>query len=125
MHVGRHEGRIVERAHPQETLVFAEVVDQVVAPQRDLALRAARNALPTSAGRVSRKFLDLAGQENDAIGFDERVDRVGAAGLPLTIVAVARVHNHRFGGHAVAHRATGATAFAKGGIMRHWVLHHC
>src|SRR5262249_59483381 len=49
-----------------------------------------------------------AGEQRDAVGFDQGVDHEGAAGLPLTIAAVAAVHEHRWRGEPIPHRGAGA-----------------
>src|SRR5690606_39312547 len=65
--------------------------------------------------RVEQCLLDPAGPDDDAIGFDQRVHRVGTAGLALAQAAVAGVDDHRGGAHAIAHGTTGASTFGECG----------
>jgi hypothetical protein len=54
---------------------------------------------------------DLALQQLHAISFDHGIERERASGFTLAPAAMTTVNEHWLRRHAVAHRATGATAF--------------
>src|SRR5215217_751661 len=106
VHVRRDIGRIVERPAPDE----AHLPRAVFAEERDLTLRAAEDPLDAAVVswhadrlRRSRDFLQ-------AVGLDEQVEDEGAAGLALTVQAVAAVNDHRFRRQPVPNRAARAAA---------------
>src|SRR5271166_4152058 len=99
---------LVERADPDEAQLPTAAV---VAPDRDLAVRAAVDGLRRSAFGGDRNRLRLAREPLDTIRLDQRVDDEGAAGLPLAFPAVAAVDEHRLRLEPVSHPAAGAAAF--------------
>ena len=114
MDVGRQAVRLVERADAHEAHRVAGA--GVVAPQRDAALRAARDLLALAAVRRRVDDVGLAVQQAHAVGLDHRVERERRAGLALAPAAMAAVHEQRLARHAVAHRAAGAAALERESI---------
>ncbi len=108
VHVGPDRVRPVQRRDPQEAELRTAAV---VAPDGDLADRAAVDVVRAAALGGHRDRHRLAGEDLDAIRLDQRVDREGAAGVPLAVGAVAAVHEHRVRGQPVADRAAVAGAF--------------
>src|SRR5271166_98644 len=110
MDVRRQRGGYVERADADE----ADALDAaIVAKDRDLARRAAMNDMrPAAVGR-NRNGLRLAREHLDPVGLDQRVDDEGAAGLPLAVLAVAAVHEHRLRTEPTANGAAGAAALER------------
>src|SRR5271166_1517631 len=110
MDVRRQRGGFVERADPDE----AEALDAaIVAKDRDLARWAAMNDMrPAAVGR-NRNGLRLAREHLDPVGLDQRVDDEGAAGLPLAVLAVSAVHEHRLRTEPVANGAASAAALER------------
>lgn len=113
VHVRGHAFRLVQRSNTQEAQMVVLVVDQVIAPERDLAFVAAGNALSAPAGRVEEKCFDLAELDDDPIRLYQCVDRVGGAGLSLAQATVAGVDDQGRRGHVVPDGTAGASAFAK------------
>src|ERR1700710_1301658 len=103
---GRQRGRLVERADADEAHDFAAAI---ITPQRGLAFGAARDDV-RAAGIGGRGDIFGLALYGDPIGFDERVDDEGGAGLALAILAMAAVHEHRRGGEGVTDGAAGAAA---------------
>jgi hypothetical protein len=58
-------------------------------------------------------FVRFAREIFDARGFDQRIDGEGAAGLVLTIQAMAAMRKHRPRCEPIAHRAARAAAFKR------------
>src|SRR5262249_24841590 len=83
----------------------------IVAPDRDLADRAARDALALAAGRGRIDDLRLGLEVLDPVELVHRIDRVHAAGLALAPRAVAGVHDHRLAVHPITDISAGAAAF--------------
>src|SRR5208337_4325208 len=110
MDVRRQRGGFVERADPDE----AEALDAaIVAKDRDLARRAAMNDMrPAAVGR-NRNGLRLAREHLDPVGLDQRIDDEGAASLPLAVLAVAAVNEHRLRTEPIANGAAGAAALER------------
>ena len=69
---------------------------RVVAPDRYLAVGAARDPLPFAAGGRRLDELRLGLQVFDAVRFVERIERVSGAGLALTPGAMAGMNDQRF-----------------------------
>ena len=107
VNVRRHARRVVERAGADEQDARA----RVAAVDRDLARRAAEDPLllAAAAGYVDRRR--LAGQQLDAVGFDQRVDDERAAGLPLAVEAVTAVREERVRRQPIPNLSAGAAAF--------------
>src|SRR5262245_9813941 len=106
MDVGRALIRIVKCSHPHKAYGFSGT--RIVAPKRDVALRAARDLLALSA--VGRRQHDLwgSGQELDPVCFDHRIDDERRAGLPLAPPAMTAVYEQGFACHPIANVATRA-----------------
>jgi hypothetical protein len=100
--------RVVERPAANESHLGA----RVLAEDRDLAGRAAEDALnaPVVARSVDR--LRIVGEEFDPVRLDEEVDDERAPGLPLAVKAVAAVNEERVGRQPVPNRSTGTASFA-------------
>lgn len=114
VNVGRAGAGVVEGADADEADGAWRVA--VVAPEDDLAARAAAGdlAVPAIAGELG--LLDFAGSEGDVGCFDQRVEGEGRSGFALAPSAVAAVHEHRRGGEFVLHVA--ASAAARKGVAR-------
>src|ERR1041385_529102 len=69
-------------------------------------------------GRL-RKPAGVAVEDVHAIGFDQRVEHEGRARLPLAILAVTAMHEHRLVREPVFYRTAGAGT----GKACHYVLH--
>ena len=108
MDVRRQAIRLIQRTDPNK----ADRIPRpgIIAPQRDMAHRAAADLLALAA--VGRRIDDFhfALQQHHPGGFDHGVERKRRPGLPLAPAAMAAVHEQRLAGHAVAHRAAGAAA---------------
>lgn len=89
--VRRDGGRIIERPAADE----AHVGMAVLAEDGHLAVAAAKD--PLNAAVVAREVEGLrrACEERDALTFDDEVDHERAAGLALTVQAVAAMNEHR------------------------------
>jgi hypothetical protein len=83
--------------------------------ERRLARRTAPDRLHRAVVARNVDGLRLAGEQFHAVGLNQHVDDERAAGLPLTVQAVAAVHEERFGRQAVADGPTRAAAFLKAG----------
>jgi hypothetical protein len=90
--VGRQIRWLVERAHAHEG---ESLNAAVMAPEGNLAGRAAMNDMRSPALGRNRDPLRLAEEALDPVGLDQRVEHEGAAGLPLTVLAMAAVDKHR------------------------------
>ena len=112
--VGRKVVRRVERAHADEAQLR---IAAVVAPQRDAAGRAARDALALAA--VGRRVDEVGrpAQQLHAVGLDQRVERERRARLALAPAAVAAVHVHGPRMQPVAHGTAAATPIE--GLVAH------
>ena len=93
MDVGRQAVRLVECTHAHEADRVSS--PSIVAPQREVAGRAAQDLLPLPLF-VGVTITDgLPATRSDAIRFNHRVERERCAGLALTPSAVAAVHEQR------------------------------
>src|SRR5581483_9239713 len=81
-----------------------------MAPQGDMALEAAHDRLAVAAGgwRIHNHGLS---RDLQIGGLDDGVDDKAAAGLALAPAAMAAMHDHGFGHHAIAHCPAITTAF--------------
>src|SRR5215470_11823746 len=109
MDVRRTEIGVIHRAHAHEADRGAGL--RVVAPDGDLAGRAARDLLAASAGRWSVDDLGLVGEVDDAVRLVERVERVYRSRLSLAPTAMAGVDDERRAAQSIAQFATRASAF--------------
>src|SRR5262245_55058284 len=105
VHVRRQRRRIVERADADEA---QRGQPAVFAPDRRATIRAAIDQVRAPAIGGHRHGTGIAREQHDAAGLDQGVDHEGAAGLPLTIAAVAAVHEHRWRGEPIPHCGAGA-----------------
>src|SRR4051794_2083582 len=104
--VGRDPRWIVERSRAHEP----HLRPPVLAEDRDLARRAAEDALGAA---VVPRHVDrwwVAGEHFDAIVLDQHVDDERAARLPLTVAAVTAVNEERVRRQPVANAPAGAAA---------------
>jgi hypothetical protein len=87
--VRRDIGRIVERPAPYE----AHLRRAVLAEDRNLTVRTPEDSLP--AAIVARRVDGLRRSRDDmhTVGLDQQIDDEGAAGLALTVQAVAAMMN--------------------------------
>ena len=83
----------------------------VVAPNRDAAVGTARDLLALAAVGRRIDHFDLALQQRHAISFDHGIERKRASGFTLAPAAMTAMNEQRLRRHAVAHRATGTSAF--------------
>src|SRR5262249_1627576 len=111
MDVGRAAVGIVHAADPHEPHGCAGAC--VIAPHRNLAFRAARDALAFAAGGRRVDDLRLACRVHDAVGLIHRVERVRRSSLALAPAAMAGMDDHRLAGEAIADVAAGAAAFGE------------
>src|SRR5690606_33135830 len=100
---------LVERAHAHEADRVAGA--RVAAPDRDAALRAARDHLALAALGWREHDFRLFGERDDPIGLDQRIERERGAALALAPAAVAAVDEQRRALEAIADRPAGAAAF--------------
>src|SRR5690606_3327410 len=106
--VGREAGRLVERADTNEAELRPH--RRIVAPQGDPAARASQEGLGPAAGARHRDGLGKTGQRLDAVGFDQGVEREGAAAQALAFAAVTGM-DEEGAAHPEANLAAGAAAF--------------
>src|SRR5262249_45792943 len=110
MGIGRWAlARIVHGADADEAHRGARA--RIVAPDRDLAVRATRNALALAAGRGRVDDLRLGDEMLDPVELVQRIKRVHGAGLALAPGAVAGMHDHRLAVQPIANVSAGAAAF--------------
>src|SRR4051812_20410370 len=83
-----------------------------MAPEREPAVRAARDRLPHAALGRRIDELGLRREPREALGFDQRVERKGGAGFALAPAAMAAVDEKRRALQPVADCAAVAAAFA-------------
>src|SRR5262249_6783061 len=84
---------------------------RIVAPDRDLADRAARDALALAAGRGRINDLGLGLEMLDPVKLVHRIERMRGAGLALAPAAVAGVPDHRPAGQPIADIPARASSF--------------
>src|SRR5271165_1635774 len=82
-----------------------------MAPDRRFAGGAAVNVMRASAVGRNRDGLGLALELLDPVGLDQRVDHEGAPRLPLTVLAMAAMDEHRPRRQPIAHSSARAAAF--------------
>src|ERR1043166_5911802 len=109
MDVGRTRIGIIHRPDAHEADGGAGL--RIVAPNGDLAGRAACDLLAASARRGGIDDLGLAGEVDDPVRLVERIERVHRPGLALAPPAMAGVDDQRRAAQAIAQFATGASAF--------------
>src|SRR6185437_13665915 len=109
MNIRRTPARIVHGADAQEAHGGTGL--RVVAPHRNLANGAARDALALAARRRRVDNFGLGLEMLDAIGFIQRIPRMRRAGLALAPGAVAGVNDQRLAIKPVADMSAGASAF--------------
>ena len=91
----------------------------IVAPESDLAFRAADNSLSSAAGRWYCDFCPAPLQQFYPIGFNKCIHRKCRTGLSLAMVAVAAMNDYWPRGQFVAHVTASAATFASIGL-RHY-----
>ena len=64
-----------------------------------------------AAGGRHRDGLEAAAMLHDPVGLDQCVDDEGASRLPLAVMTMTAMDEHRRGGEPVAHRPARAAAF--------------
>lgn len=106
MHIGRECGRLIERAHAHEAQLLAPAI---IAPERGLAFGTAMDDVRTPAIGRHRNADGLA-LHHHAIGLDQRIEHEGRARLPLTILAMTAMHEHRRTREPILHRTAGTGA---------------
>src|SRR5439155_15278256 len=84
---------------------------RIVAPDRDLADGAARDALAPAAGGRCVDDLGLGAEVFDPVKLVERIKRVHAAGLALAPAAMAGMHDHRPVVQPIANIPAGTSTF--------------
>src|SRR5581483_10920517 len=94
MDVGRTLARVVHGADAQEANRGAGL--RIVAPKRDLAFRAARDALALAACGWRVDDLGLGLEMHDAVRFIQRIPRMRRPRFALAPGAVAGVDDQRF-----------------------------
>jgi hypothetical protein len=103
---------IIERANPHEADSGSGL--RVVAPDGNLAGRAARDLLASSAGWWRIDDFGLARSVHDSIRLVEGVKRVGCTGLALAPATVAGVDDERGAYQSISDLAARASAFHGG-----------
>ena len=93
MNVRSKGSRVVKRSNANEPDLGPA---PVFTPKRNLALAAAIDVVWTIITRNGDGF-QVPAYELDRRSFDDRIEHKSAAGVPLTIRAVAAVHAHRRG----------------------------
>src|SRR5215475_7142885 len=109
MDVRRTEIGVVHRAYAHEADGGAGL--WIVAPDGDLAGRAACDLLAASAGRWGVDNFRLVGEVDDPVRLVERVERVYRSRLSLAPTAMAGVDDERRAAQSIAQFATRASAF--------------
>src|SRR6516225_1778392 len=84
---------------------------RVVAPNRNLARRAARNLLTLAARRGRPDEFGFTGRVYDTIGFVESVERMRGAGLTLAPTAMASMNNQWPSNQPISDLSACASAF--------------
>lgn len=121
MDIGRHCAGFVERPDTNETdkLTHATSHDEVVAPDGDLAFRAARDSLFGAARRRHLDIDNISLEQMDPICLDQRVDCECRPGLPLAKAAMAAVDYQWLRLHVVSHVPTAAATLVNIALCRH------
>src|SRR5882672_7742304 len=109
MDIRRTQARIVHGADAHEA--HGRTSFRIIAPDRDLADRAARDALALAARRRRVDQLGLRLEMFDAIRLVDRVQRMHRAGLALAPGAMTGMHDQRLAAQAIADVPAGAAAF--------------
>ena len=109
MNIGRPPVRIIERSNADKAQRIAS--SSVIAPDSNAATGTSRDDLALAAARWRIDQFHLTLQQLDTISFDHGIERESAAGFALAPAAMAAMRKQWLCGHAVAHRATGASAF--------------
>ena len=109
MDIRRALAGIVHRADADEAHRRSRA--RIVAPDRDLASGAARDALALAAGRGRVDDLGLGLEVLDPVELIQRVERMHGAGLALAPGAVAGVHDHRLAVESIADVSASAATF--------------
>src|SRR5690349_19701220 len=108
MHIGREAIRLIERSDTHEGEPLSEA--GVVAPDGDLAARAAHDALALAAVTRSGHPLRLSAKRHETGGLDQGIEHEGTAGLALAPATVTTVHDERSARQPVADGTAGAAA---------------
>jgi hypothetical protein len=109
MDVGWHCARIIERSNTNKPHQFSDTArqDQVIAPDRYLAFRAAGDSLIRAAWRWYFDIGDIALEKMYPVCLNQGVDGESRSVLALAPTAMAAVNDERPRFHSEAHVATG------------------
>src|SRR5207248_4258292 len=107
MDIRRTLGRVVHGADAHKA--HGRARPRIVAPDRDLADRATRDALSLAARRWCHDDLRLGGDMLDPLGLIHRIERVYGACFALAPAAVAGRHDHRLGVQTIGDMAARAS----------------
>src|SRR5262245_8358652 len=99
----RQRRRFVERADADEAKLRNATVN---APYCYLAGGAAMDFVRTAAVSRHCDWFWIAGEQDDPVCLDERIEHEGASSLPLAIEAMTAVHEHRRGVEPKRDRST-------------------
>src|SRR5947207_1275764 len=109
MDIRRTLGRVVHGADAHKA--HGRARPRIVAPDRDLADRATRDALALAARRWCHDDLRLGGDMLDPLGLVHCIKRVYGACFALAPGAVAGMHDHRLAVQAITDMSAGASTF--------------
>lgn len=115
MDVGRQSAGIIQRANTNEPYEFANAArqDQVIAPDSDLAVRAAAYSLIRTTWGWHVNIRDISVEKLHPLRFDQGIDREGRTRLALAPTAVAAMHYQWLRRHSEANVTTGTTPIVK------------
>lgn len=110
MDVRRNFAGVVKRANTNKPnqLAYAAKHNQVVTPNRDLAVRAAGDSLARTTGRWHFNIDDIPLQNTHPVSFNQSVNCESGSVLALAPTAMATMDNQWSRFHSVTDMATGA-----------------
>ena len=109
MNIGRQPVRLIERSNADKAQRIAS--SSVIASDSNAATGTPRDDLAHAAARRRIDQFHLTLQQLHAISFDHGIERKRASGFTLAPAAMTAMNEQRLRRHAVAHRATGTSAF--------------
>ena len=119
MDVRRQSARVIKRSNPYkpDKLSHAAGHSQVIAPDSDLAIRAAGDSLIRATWRRHFDIHDISLETMYTVRFDQSVYGESRSVLALAPTAVAAVNNEWPRLHSKSHVAAGAAAIVNVGLI--------
>lgn len=108
MSVGAYLSWMIQGSHSYEP---KPGTPSIIAPHSHLAFAAAINVMGSFTLRCHRNTFERTFQFLKVLGFNDRIDDKGAAGLILAICAMATIHKHRRRQKPISNRAAETSAF--------------